>query len=269
MLHLVTTLTDSYSPGFAALLQSMRENAGVPYRFTVVTYDAISNPHRSLLSDLCPNIEWIDVRDLGEFPAPRTATPRMAVNFQKCLLWRLPYQHNLIYIDTDILCLGDLSELETAPHLSVVRGQHTIGKNADHHYQGYMHSGLWTWNAGLYVFRPSEAIYDGLVRQSTLYRRPVVFGDQVVQVDYFNCFRPTDVNYLDWQWNMSIWAAALHPGLFASTPVKILHYAEPAKPWLHWRRFEWQQPFWDLWHRYYTSIPGAPPLWRSACPHTA
>lgn len=37
-LHFVTTLDAGYVPGLLALLQSLRENAGLPFRFSVVTY---------------------------------------------------------------------------------------------------------------------------------------------------------------------------------------------------------------------------------------
>lgn len=261
MLRLVTTLTRDYVPGLAALLQSLRENAGIDWGLSVITYDAIDPATQENLGRLCSGeIRWIDVRDLGSVPQPPNQTPRMRPNFQKLLIWRLPKPRRgtLVYLDADMLCLSSLEGMESFPSLSVVRKQSSIGRPPDAD-TAYLPSGRYPWNAGMMVFRPSKDIFEGLCAQARSYVAPIRFGDQVIHNDYFNRERQGDVHYIDPQWNMSTWMKRKWPAIYSRRPVKLLHFAHAPKPWRHIPQHVWQVDFWKLWRGFYERS-GFPPL---------
>ncbi|WP_437230397.1 glycosyltransferase [Planctomicrobium sp. SH661] len=252
-MRFVTTLTADYAPALHALLASLRANAGIPIEMTVVTYDRIPPADREFADSLGIPLEWIPVESLGRFPEPATRTARMRWNFQKPLIWRLPYREPLLYLDTDILCLLPLTELLEWDDLTVVQKQSSLGRPVDSD-PDYLPSGRPVWNAGVFCFRPCDRTLENLMTQARSYSSPVRYGDQVILNDYFNRHEPERVKYAGLGFNMSTWAAVRQPELFRTNPVRLLHFAHAAKPWLHPPEFEWQRPFWDLWWATYQSI---------------
>lgn len=267
MIQFVTTLTDSYSPGLIALLQSLVEHAAVDFRMTVVHYDSISSENRAACESVGIELEWVPVQELGLFPAPASRTQRMVANFQKPLIWRLPYE-KAIYIDSDILCLGPLTEMEDWGELSVVQKQTSIvaasedagpdGRrrftlkhaplNSD---SSYMPSLLLPWNAGVFAFQRSEETLQGIMEQARSYRTPIQFGDQVVLNDYFNRKCPEKVTYKSLKFNMSTWVKHKFPELFQGADIRLLHFAHDAKPWKDEPEHQWQVDLWNQWRSYY------------------
>lgn len=250
MLHFVTTLDTAYVPGLLALLQSLKENAGCAFRFTILTYGKIPKPEVARLESLGVPLEWIPRSRLGKLPDPPNSEPRMRPNFQKPLIWRLPYEHPLTYIDTDVLCLRSLQGMEKFDELTVVRKQSSIGRSTDAD-SSYLPSGRYPWNAGIFVFRPSEETLQGIIEQANSYTSPIRYGDQVILNDHFNRERPEVLNYVGYEWNMSTWVARRYPRLFRRTPTRLLHFAHAAKPWKDPPEFDWQRPFWQLWQHFY------------------
>lgn len=257
-MRFVTTLSDDYTPGLLALIQSLRENAEIPVTLTVVCYGRVTAAHRRQVDHVASKpcrcepipVEWFPRSQLGTFPAPPNRTPRMRPNFNKPLIWRLPYREPLCYIDSDILCLRSLAGLETWDELSVVRKQTTIGRRPDAD-PTYQPSGKHPWNAGVFVFRPSETTLAGIMQQAREYTAPIKYGDQVILNDFFNRRQPGRVQYRPLEWNMSTWVAAKHPELFRTTKTRLLHFAHEAKPWSHPPQFAWQKRFWELWQGFH------------------
>src|SRR5690606_41803683 len=70
-------------------------------------------------------------------------------------------------------------------------------RSSDHTIPTFQPSGINPWNAGWYVFRPSEETFQAIKAQSETYRSPIYYGDQVVVNDYFNRQRPEIVNQVD------------------------------------------------------------------------
>lgn len=249
-LHFVTTLDAAYVPALLALLQSLRENAGLPLVFIVVTYGRIPRADIAAVEVLGVPIDWVPRSKLGRFPDPPNLTPRMRPNFQKPLIWRLPSERTLIYIDTDVLCLRPLHGMEHWRELTVVRKQTTIGQPPDCD-TDYLPSGRYAWNAGVFAFRPCEQTLQGIMRQAASYTSPIRYGDQVILNDHFNRQRPELLNYVGYEWNMSTWMAKKFPRLFQRTPTRLLHFAHEAKPWADDPEFDWQRPFWTLWRGFH------------------
>lgn len=240
MIHFVTLLTNSYVPGFVALVNSMCANSGVDFRFTVIESGVGSRPQVPC------NVEWIPARGLGTFPHPPSELKRMESCYDKCLAWRLPFDGPLIFIDCDIICLRSLEGMEAWDELTAVRKASTISKQPDED-KAYRPSGNYAWNSGVFAFRPSEETFNGLVEEAKSYTRPIRYGDQVILNDYFNSI--DKVQYVGFEWNMSYLVSSQHPQLFRQTPVRLLHFPTAKKPWTH-RPTPGYKRFWDAWKEY-------------------
>lgn len=247
----VTTLEDSYVPGFLALVRSMLRRSGIEFAFTVILYGPLSDASHAAIDALGVSVEFVPKEALGTFQFPRhwTDTPRMAPNFDKILMWRLPYEETACYVDSDVLCLNSLRGIHRLRSLSVAIMQSSIEKGPDGD-DAYRPSGMYPWNAGVMVFRPDPEIFEGIQRHARSYSGPVRYGDQVIQNDYFAEHRREMVRYVDLSWNMSTWISAKYTALFDPELVRFLHFAHEAKPWRDEPTYPWMRPFWDLWDNF-------------------
>lgn len=251
-MRLVTTLSREFVPGLAALLNSLVRNSGrADLDLTVITYGDIPQTDRDLLRSQGIDTEFVPAPALGTFEFDRQLSKiaRMRPNFDKILMWRLPYQETCLYLDADILCLNPLVGIEKQPSLGVVVNQSQIGKPARCDAAIYR-SRHWIWNAGVMFFRPSLEVFDAIQEYARSYRQAIRFGDQIVHNDFFSSQRPADVHYLDMAWNTSIWVKEKFPYLWHPESIKLLHYADGAKPFFGPPRMAWQQPLWELWEQY-------------------
>lgn len=248
----VTTCDPSYVPGLLALLQSMKENAGIPLQFTVIEYEPLGNQSREQLLQIGLPLEFIPCDSLGhfDFDRSRTDTPRMAPNLNKFLVWLLPYRERCCYIDADTLCLNRLDGIHGFPSLSVVINQSAIDTEPDSD-PTYRPSGIHPWNAGIFYFEPDPQLFRELQVYAKSYTGQIRYGDQVIHNDFFGAVHPARVHWIEPVWNMSIWALHKHPELYSLERTRLLHYADSAKPWTHAPRKDWMVPLWQLWWPFY------------------
>lgn len=248
----VTAVDEAYLPAILALAQSMKENAKIPVRFTAMLYGPLSDKSRDKILSVGVPFDFIELNELGKFEFPRewTFTPRMTPNFNKPLIWLLPFDHMVCYIDSDVLCLNSLVGMHAFESLSVVPMQSSIrlGPDCD---DAYRPSGMVPWNAGIMWFKPDPEVFDGLQRHARSYDGPIKYGDQVIHNDYFAEWRRDDVHYLESNWNMSTWVSQKYPDMFDQTKVRLLHFAHNAKPWSDEPSHEWMHRWWAVWQEYY------------------
>jgi hypothetical protein len=249
--RLVTTLDEAYVPGFLALVRSLKRRAGIEFSLTVVLYGPLSDASLARIESLGEADTFGRKEELGEFRIPRqwTHTPRMAPNFDKILIWRLPPGETACYLDSDILCLNPLRGLPRLEPHSVAMMQSAIGAGPDDD-PAYRPSGMYPWNAGVMVFRPDAAVFEAVQRHAATYTGPIRYGDQVILNDYFAEHRRAAVRYLSPNWNMSTWVREKYPRLFDPARVRLLHFAHEAKPWRDRPTHRWMRPFWAFWEHY-------------------
>ena len=236
--HFVTTLTDSFSPGLRALLISLQERSQLDeFRFTVVALDTISPQHKAEL-DAQHDLEWIDRAELAETPRLSTTRPRLAPNFNKLLVWHLPYSHHLHFIDSDCLCVGDLTELQYWGDLTVVRNfaRYESRRRSE---ANYKRRNLPIWNSGSFTFIPDRERGESIVELAHRYKS-VDLGDQEILNDWHAEFAPEVVRYADYGYNYRTY-------LGVKSDIRILHYAHPQKPWRDQPKRRHQQESFALW----------------------
>lgn len=240
----VTTLTNNYVPAVIALFQSMKENAKIPFSFIVVMYDEITPENLRRVESVGVECQWVAAKSLGEMPILPTQTPRMTPNFQKPLIWNLPFDEAMVYVDSDILCLNTLAGIEAWDELTVVPRQSRIAPNLNDL------SVYHPWNAGVMGFRPSQERLRGIYEQAITYTEPLRFGDQIILNDYFEKHREC-VRFASMAWNMSTRVSHVNPGLFSREPIRFLHFAHDEKPWSDPIGKTWQRRFWFQWQSFY------------------
>lgn len=237
--HFVTTLTASFAPGLRALLISLVERSRLPeFDFTVIALDHIEPRIIDELSSVA-NIDWIDRRELADTPDMRTSRPRLAPNFNKLLVWHLPYDHPCVFIDSDCLCVGSLTKIRYWRPQTVVRNfaRREAQRRAEAAYQT---SRLPIWNSGFFCFQPNRERGEAIVEYAQQNYATVALGDQEVLNDWFSTHAADEVQYADYAYNYRTY-------LGVRSDVKILHFAHPEKPWRDSPRWKHQRVSFDLW----------------------
>jgi len=166
----VTTLTRDYVPGTYALINSIKINGCLDdFDLTVVEYEKLEEEDRIILESLGISILFVDLDCLWpeDLNIPEVSHERLQINTNKPLIWRLPYDENMIYLDSDMICMSDIRGIENWKELTVAQ------KHSDN------------FNSGLMCFRPSEETFQIINEQAGKYTSPIQLGDQRTLMDVF------------------------------------------------------------------------------------
>lgn len=253
MLQLVTIVTPAFWPGFAALLQSVAENGCLKSRSGVrwlVVCEQSSAPSE-WLAQRHEDIRLYPLEDLPKVPvlSKQNQGRRMEHALQKLGIFALPSGlGRCVYLDSDMVCLGDLSALENLPALSAAYDhlQFTGGPSplaSGEHVE---------FNTGVLSFVPGGKIFEELC---TIYRQKHAErfhkGDQDV---FYFWAQHREVNPLGSEWNFSkrhqdkVGSAWIRLRL---SQIKFLHFVG-AKPWtpnseintVRECRYRWMEEIW-------------------------
>lgn len=259
----VTTLTKKFVPGLVVLIQSMLDNSEIDFGFIVVEYkgqagwdDPIDQDDRLLIERMGVPITWIPVDEVGgEFPFDRDLADctRMRANIDKPLVWNLPYDEEICYLDADILCLDSLKGIHDFPSLSVSAHSCCVGEtdfNKDKRYR-HIEAKIPIFNAGWFVFRPDKSIYAEMAEYAKTYTEQVAFGDQAVFNNFMRSRHPDEINYIDCHWHVCTWTISSKGHYFNFDDIKFLHYAGN-KPWAESTERSSHETYFPLWYKYYS-----------------
>lgn len=253
MLQFVTIVTPAFWPGFAALLQSVAENGCLKSRSGVrwlVVCEQSSAPSE-WLAQRHEDIRLYPLEDLPKVPvlSKQNQGRRMEHALQKLGIFALPSDlGRCVYLDSDMVCLGDLSALENLPALSAAYDhlQFTGGPSplaSGEHVE---------FNTGVLSFVPGGKIFEELC---TIYRQKHAErfhkGDQDV---FYFWAQHREVNPLGSEWNFSkrhqdkVGSAWIRLRL---SQIKFLHFVG-AKPWtpnseintVRECRYRWMEEIW-------------------------
>jgi lipopolysaccharide biosynthesis glycosyltransferase len=232
VLQLITIVTPGFWPGFAALLQSVADNGVLGNRTGVrwlVICEQSSAPSK-WLQQRHEAIQLYPLEDLPKVPilSAQNQGLRMEHALQKLGIFALPSDlGRCVYLDSDMICLGDLSGLVELPSLSAaydhlqLTGEPSPLPIGDHV----------EFNTGVLAFAPDRAIFEELCavyreKHSERFHK----GDQDV---FYFWAQGRRVNPLGSEWNFS----KRHQDRVGSTwikerlsQIKFLHFVG-AKPW--------------------------------------
>lgn len=243
-----TLLTESYLPGALALGQSLHENSGFDdVALHVLLPEGLSEGGRAALERLPISVHWYGPDWLVEYACSDELIPaRKTVNQYKFNAFRLPPE-KVVYLDADVLCLGNVEALRDATELSAVVN---VGKDDVRYVDDRP-----VFNAGMFVCEPDADTFAAFQAFGEEWDRELTRGDQPILNEFYLTQRPERVTYLDHHWNViqsckrwkpDVWQDAREAG------IKFLHYTQ-IKPWdqvvprsiadLHYLWSRWPQRF--------------------------
>lgn len=197
----------NYVPGLMALLESIRLNGDLPenQKFIVIECEKLSNKDRDLIKRIGLNLEFIDQQDYSDVSidwfddwADPELFGMMRKFLKKLYVFNMTEYEKIIYIDTDLVCIGSIKELLSMEPLSARLDYAAKQAMAFEHKQ---------FNAGLMVISPSTEDFNGLIKtlqentKKLLNIKPC--GDQVLINYYFWTNKPETIHLIDWKWGIN------------------------------------------------------------------
>lgn len=240
------TVNDDYMPYLDCALRSMMHNASKEYHYKIIVLEQdVSEEHRALLTDAVKppfEIQFIPMKDSYGWLTDREENWLRCDYFTLTIYFRLfiadmfPWYDKGIYLDSDIVVLGDISGLyETnlgdrllavctdqavtaVPELSHYAEEAIGVKNKD-----YFNSGIMVMN--LRQLR-EEKFSDQFMRLLNTWHFDCIAPDQ----DYLNAICQGRVVLLDGEWD--VMPPAGKSGKLITEP-KLIHYNLFSKPWCY------------------------------------
>ena len=247
----VTTLTESYIPGFNRLIETLDENSGIDYDFVVIDLDSAKASGKLDTSRVTHLLGINDVlnyfakvgktssgyRSLEErvINEVKSASDRFKYNFAKCLMWGLPNLGRSFFIDADIICTGNLEEIKRfPPNITAVRN-FALKEGSRRAEMSYKKGDFPIFNTGFFSFCPNRNLHDELMEFMiygyTSHRNTL--GDQPIINDFFQSRYPAQIQYAPYKFN---YRCHLRGGM-GSFPDEqeefpaLVHFIHAVKPW--------------------------------------
>ncbi len=253
----VTVLNESYVPGFLALVKSLKRNARIPFRFTVILLEELAKPSYESIQALGIDVECVPKHELGtfQFDPALNATEYQKYNYDKILIWLLDSRETMCFLDADLLCLNSLEGIEEFSPMSVVGETGSLGLQPGED-ANYRLRHMYPWNSGFMVFQPDRDLFEEIQAFARTYVKPICLADQVILVDYFGSQSPDAIQFVDAYWNMGWLVAEMYPQLFRLEQIRLLHYYGLPKPWMNPSPRSTLQTAWSVWKEY-DSMPSS------------
>lgn len=245
----VTTLTKSYLPGLVRLIETLKENGNSDFNFIVITLDDVPEVTRIPEVSLAYSAEeFMDYfaklgRPSGKYRSleerviaeVKSASERFRWNFIKCLVWGLPTKKKLFFIDSDIICTGDINEIRKFPmNITAVRNFGTRERSKREE-MSYKYGILPIYNTGFFAFQPDPELHakfmEFMIYGYTNHRNTL--GDQPIINDFFQIVHPEKVNYAPYKFNYrGHLRGQLHEFGAEQTEIPVFfHFIHQIKPW--------------------------------------
>jgi len=259
MLQFISIVTEDFWPGFAALIQSLAENAEFPLETDVrwlLICDKRGAPRR-WLEGRSEQITLCDISELQrvEVLAAQNQGKRMENALQKLGIFALPESMGrCIYLDSDLVCLHSVKELATMNAISAAYDHLQFCGELSPLASGQPVE----FNTGVLVFEPSRSVFNELTR---IYRERHAERSHKGDQDVFYFWAQNQhIKPLGSEWNFSkrhqdrIGRKGVKARL---DQIKFLHFVG-AKPWTpnsHINTFrechyEWlENIWWDYFER--------------------
>ena len=249
------SVDDSYAPYLGVALSSLIQNASKAFRYKVIVlYQELGNRNRRKLTSLAAEnfeIQFAPMKDRLDGITDRMSNRLRADYFTLTIYFRLfipvmfPEYDKGIYLDSDIVVPGDISELyrtELAENLLAAAADHSVagvpqlakyiesGVGVERHH--YINSGVLLMN--LKRLREVQLERRFLKLMNT-YHFDCVAPDQ----DYLNAMCSGKIVYLP-----ACWDAMPTEGTDPMKAPKLVHYNLFAKPWCY-DHVQYEAYFWQ------------------------
>jgi len=239
-----TLVSSSFWKQGVVLLQTARDH-GVKYPFIVMVIDQNNLPpsHQNF-SHLPP--EAIDafkrlngeLRYIEPVPVPENAhfeNHRWALAWNKLRAFTFTEYGRLVFLDSDMMIMRDVSEMVTFPDFSTAPGQSIPCET---------HHGI---NGGVLIFRPNLSIYDELLEFSKMPNRAWKQAEQELLGYFYYKNYGHNFHLISGLYNISLRSCMCLNPVVLSDHVRIIHFYSGRKPWDHSIE-EWKNPTFDLEH---------------------
>ena len=227
MIHFATLTTEEYVPGVLALGQSLYENSGFGknIQIHILIPNGLSVISREKISNLPISVQFYDRNWLIEYKCSNDLIPSYKkINQFKFNVFRLP-PDKIIFLDSDMLCLGNVEELQNMTDL-------TVGVNFGKDKFNSINNRP-VFNAGMFVCEPSTDRFKELQNFGESWDRKIDRGDQPIFNEFYLSKYPDKVHYLGLNWNVAQSCKRWRPKLWSEIQdegIKFLHYTQ-IKPW--------------------------------------
>ncbi len=249
------TIDDSYAPFNAVAVKSLLENASKDYDYKIIIiYQDLSSENMNKIKKLeteNSTIEFYPMKDELELITDRDENKLRCDYFTLTIYFRIfiadmfPEYDKGIYIDSDIVVPGDISEL-----YNIDLGNNLIGASTDHSIQDVPELINWMEN-GIGV-KKQEYINSGVLLLNLKLLRESKFGQKFLKVlnefhfdtvapdqDYINALCNGKIFYLDEAWDVMP-----NKGKPAFKNPKLIHYNLFDKPWCY-DNIQYEDYFWN------------------------
>lgn len=248
------SVDDNYVPYLAVALESLISNASREYDYrAIVLHQDVSNEHikriKALGNDYF-NIEFVPMNECLESITDRMSNRLRADYFTLTIYFRLfipdmfPEYNKGIYLDSDIVVPGDISEL-----YRINLKENLIGASVDYSIQNIPEFAKYTEN-GVGV-KVSKYINSGVLLMNLKKLREVSVGKRFLELlntyhfdsiapdqDYLNAMCYGKIEYLPGAWD-----TMPAEGSVTELSPKLIHYNLFAKPWCY-DNIQYEDYFW-------------------------
>lgn len=208
---------DSYAYGALVLGNSLRA-VSTNRQLAILVTPSVSSRMRQLLVDVFDSITQVNPLDShDEANLALLTRPELGITFSKLHCWRLTQYNKCVFMDADTLVLQNIDDLFEREELSA---------SADVGWPD-------CFNSGVFVFRPSEETYRGLL-QCAVTQGSFDGGDQGLLNTYFSDWSTKDISrHLPFLYNMTSSKAYGYLPAFVKfgSNVKVVHFIGSVKPW--------------------------------------
>lgn len=252
---LVFAVDDNYAPFLCVALRSIIDNASTDYYYKVYVLNTglcedskkkIVSIAEELSDDL--SVEYVDVADRMDAIKDKTALRDYytnAIYYRIFIPSLFPQYEKILYLDSDLVFLDDISKLYNAELGDNVFG--AVHEEAMSHFDVF---GVYAeefldvprmeyFNSGLLLINTKEYIKEDIENkfiELMLKHKFEVAPDQ----DYLNVICKGKVKLLDIGWNKT----PIPEKHFNDEDIKIIHYKLNFKPW-HYDDVRYQDAFWE------------------------
>lgn len=223
----ITMANREYIPAANALFKSIEANGGLTeLEFFVLSIDDLDGHETDRFDHTDTEVEQIHASDLGEFEFDTTLLGRAnPLNLHKFLIYKIPYDGPVCYLDADIVCVNEISALERFEEFTACIN---IGKENP---QSVCHRPM--FNSGFFVFEPDTDTFDLIQEYARTFDKEMDYADQLLLNEWIYSEYDGCVTILGFEWNVFISVKYNRPKLWEAVTtegIKFLHFTT-IKPW--------------------------------------
>lgn len=224
-MRFITVTDEKFIRGTATLLHSIVLNGNLTNPRFVVLHSGLDEAHESYLKRISNDIEIVNVAALPAIPLPaNNLSAKKRGRLKKFAIFTFSPGEKLCYIDSDMLCLGDLNNIKDFQHFTA---SIDLGRKGVECVSGYP-----MFNSGFMVFRSD----DSFVRDLSEFARPHHFSskaDQFFLNDFMYNLHQKDVSIVHPIYNSMLSFKVRFPKVFQACEeagIRFLHFTN-IKPW--------------------------------------